>query len=161
MNPTQPPYPTVVEILLVEDNPLDADLTLRALKRYRLANHVVWVKNGLEALDLIFGLTAVSTDPIHHAPKLVLLDLKLPKIDGHEVLRRLKSDPRTKTIPVVVMTSSHEEADLLRACQSGSNSYIVKPVDFDNFMEAVRQLGLYWLLLNKSPTLPQQSPNHD
>lgn len=153
MNDTPSSLPAAIEILLVEDNPHDADLTLRTLKRYHLANCVAWAKDGAEALDIIFGSSGDSTAAIHHSPKLVLLDLKLPKVDGHEVLQRLKSDPRTKTIPVVVMTSSREEADLLRACQTGSNSYIVKPVDFDQFVEAVRQLGLYWLLLNQTPAL--------
>jgi two-component system response regulator len=125
------------------------------LTRHNLANHFVWVRDGAEALDLIFGSSADPAAPINRAPKLVLLDLKLPKVDGHEVLRRLKSDPRTRTIPVVVLTSSREEADLLRAYETGTNSFVVKPVDFDSFAEAVRQLGLYWLLLNQAPAAVQ------
>lgn len=147
--------PGVVEILLVEDNPRDAELALRALKRHNLANHVVWVRDGAEALDFIFGSSADPAAPINRSPKLVLLDLKLPKVDGHEVLRRIKSDPRTRAIPVVVLTSSREEADLLRAYESGTNSFVVKPVDFDSFVDAVRQLGLYWLLLNEVPAAGQ------
>ncbi|HEX7680763.1 MAG TPA: response regulator [Thermoanaerobaculia bacterium] len=139
-----------MEILLVEDNPADAELTIRALEKNHLANRLVWVKDGAEALDLIYGPSADAETPINTVPKLILLDLKLPKIDGHEVLRRLKSDPRTQAIPVVVLTSSREEGDLLRAYSSGSNSFIVKPVDFDSFSDAVRQLGFYWLLLNQS-----------
>jgi CheY-like chemotaxis protein len=145
------PLPGVVEILLVEDNPSDAELTIRALTRNNLANRLVWVKDGAEALDLIFGPSADADTPISLIPKLILLDLKLPKVDGHEVLERLKSDPRTRMIPVAVLTSSREEADLLRAYKAGTNSFIVKPVDFDSFIEAVRELGLYWLLLNQSP----------
>ena len=147
--------PGAVEILLVEDNPRDAELALRALKRHNLANHVVWVRDGAEALDIIFGSSADPAAPINHSPKLVLLDLKLPKVDGHEVLRRIKSDPRTRAIPVVVLTSSREEADLLRAYENGTNSFVVKPVDFDSFVDAVRQLGLYWLLLNEVPAAGQ------
>lgn len=147
-----PNLPGVVEILLVEDNPSDAELTIRALERNHLANRLVWVKDGAEALDLIFGPSADPETPINHVPKVILLDLKLPKVDGHEVLQRLKSDPRTRMIPVVVLTSSREEADVLRAYKAGTNSFLVKPVDFDSFIEAVRQLGLYWLLLNQPPT---------
>ncbi len=149
---TTPPsldLPGEVEILLVEDNAADAEVTLRTLKRHDLASHLVWVRDGVAALEFIFGPSADPTDPIGHVPKLVLLDLKLPKVDGHEVLRRLKSDPRTRMIPVAVMTSSREEADVLRAYQTGTNSFVVKPVDFDRFVDAVRQLGLYWLLLNE------------
>lgn len=151
MSARPPPLPGVVEILLVEDNPSDAELTIRALERHNLANRLVWVKDGAEALDLIFGPSPDAGTPINHTPKLILLDLKLPKVDGHEVLERIKSDPRTRSIPVVVLTSSREETDLLRAYKSGTNSFIVKPVDFDRFIEAVRQLGLYWLLLNEPP----------
>jgi two-component system response regulator len=151
MSARPPPVHGVVEILLVEDNPSDAELTMRALAQHRLTNHLLWVKDGAEALDLIFGPNADSETPISTSPKLILLDLKLPKVDGHEVLERLKADPRTRAIPVVVLTSSREEGDLLRAYESGTNSFIVKPVDFDSFIEAVRQLGLYWLLLNQAP----------
>ncbi len=155
MNDEPSHLPFALEILLVEDNPHDAELTMRALKQSRLANQIFWVKDGAEALDLIFGPGSSRASPISHIPKLVLLDLKLPRVDGHEVLQRLKSDPRTRSIPVVVMTSSREEADLERAYQTGTNSFIVKPVDFDNFGEAVRQLGLYWLLLNQIPAVLQ------
>lgn len=140
-----------VEILLVEDNPLDADLTLRELQKYHLANHLVWVKDGEEALEFLFGKSSDPSAPLVYSPRLILLDLKLPKVDGHEVLKRIKSDPRTITLPVVMLTSSSEEADMLRSYQLGVNSYIIKPVEFEKFTEAVRHLGLYWLLLNESP----------
>lgn len=145
-------FPQGVEILLVEDNRNDAELTMRALSRHNLVNRLVWAKDGAEALGLIFGPTPGPDVPIGMVPRLILLDLKLPKVDGHEVLARLKSDPRTRAIPVVVLTSSREEMDLLRAYQTGSNSFVVKPVEFDAFTEAVRQLGLYWLLLNQPLT---------
>lgn len=135
-----------LEILLVEDNANDAELTMRALRQRHLANHVVWVKDGAEALDYL-----LSPAVIHPAPKVILLDLKMPRVDGLEVLRRLRADERTKLIPVVVLTSSHEEADIVKSYELGANSFIVKPVDFDNFSEAVAQLGLYWLLLNQRP----------
>jgi len=140
-----------VEILLVEDNPHDAELTQRALKKHNLINRLVWVKDGAEALEFIFGSSPGPSTPLNGSPKVVLLDLKLPKVDGHEVLRRLKEDPRTRTIPVVVLTSSREEIDIARSYRLGVNSYIVKPVDFGNFSDAVQQLGLYWLLLNQPP----------
>lgn len=143
-------YPEV-EVLLVEDNPRDAEMTLRTLKKRNLANNVMHVKDGQEALDWLFGGGAfVGRDPNHH-PKTVLLDLKLPKVDGLEVLRAIRSDERTKLMPVVVMTSSQEECDLIQSYQLGVNSYIVKPVDFDNFSAAVAELGHYWLLLNQKP----------
>jgi two-component system response regulator len=140
-----------VDILLVEDNPYDGDLTLRVLKQNNLANRFVWVQDGSAALELLLpdpGSGKRCPDPL---PLLILLDLKLPKVDGHEVLRRLKGDPRTKTVPVVVMTSSSEEVDILKTYDLGANSYIVKPVDFQKFAEAVRQLSMYWLLLNQPP----------
>ena len=140
-----------IEILLVEDNPRDAELTMRALERHHMANHLVWAKDGAEALEVVFGPSNDPAAPIRHAPSLILLDLKLPRVDGHELLQRLKADPRTRPIPVVVMTSSREEADLARAYQAGANSFVVKPVDFDHFAEAMRLLGLYWLLLNQLP----------
>ena len=140
-----------VDILLVEDNPHDAELTLRALKKRRLANHLVWIKDGAEALDYLFGESTDGSSAVAHTPKVILLDLKLPKVDGLEVLRRLKSDERTKTIPVVVLTSSSEEQDLVKSYRLGVNSYIVKPVDFENFSEAVATMGMYWLLLNQRP----------
>lgn len=140
-----------VELLLVEDNPRDAELVMRALKKHNLANHLLWVKDGEEALDGIFGASTDAPLPICHSPKVILLDLKLPKVDGLEVLRRLKADARTKNIPVVVLTSSREEQDVVESYRLGVNSYIVKPVNFENFSEAVAHLGMYWLLLNQSP----------
>lgn len=137
-----------VEILLAEDNENDAELTLRALRKRNLANHVVWVKDGAAALDYLLGPAASA--PL---PKVVLLDLKMPKVDGLEVLRRLRGEERTKLIPVVVLTSSHEEADIVKSYELGANSFIVKPVEFDSFSEAVAQLGLYWLLLNQRPAM--------
>jgi len=133
-----------VEILLVEDNPNDAELTLRALKQRNLANRVFLCKDGAEALDFFEN----GASPV---PKVVLLDLKLPKVDGLEVLQRLKHNPRTKSIPIVVLTSSREEPDIEKAYELGANSYIVKPVDFEAFARAVADVGLYWLLLNHPP----------
>ena len=141
----------VIEILLVEDNPQDVELTLRALKRHNLANKVHVVKDGAEALDFLFTTGSYADRDMNHTPKVILLDLKLPKVDGLEVLRRIKSDERTKLIPVVVLTSSREEQDMIDSYKLGVNSYIVKPVDFDKFVEAVGKLGLYWLLLNEQP----------
>ena len=141
-----------VEILLVEDNPNDAELALRALKKNNLANNILVVTDGEEALDFIFARGAFSERKIENGPKVILLDLKLPKVDGLEVLRAIKSDPHTKIIPVVVLTSSKEESDIVASYRLGVNSYIVKPVDFAKFVAAVRDLGLYWLLLNQSPT---------
>ena len=132
-----------VEILLAEDNAEDAEMTIRALKRNNLANHLHWVKDGAEALDYLFGTAQL--------PKLVLLDIKMPKVDGIEVLRRLKASPATRGIPVVVMTSSNEERDVVESYRLGVNSYIVKPVQFDAFMETVAKIGLYWLLTNRVP----------
>ena len=141
----------VIEILLVEDNPQDVELTLRALKRHNLANKVHVVKDGAEALDFLFATDSYAGRDMNNTPKVILLDLKLPKVDGLEVLRRIKSDERTKLIPVVVLTSSREEQDMIDSYKLGVNSYIVKPVDFDKFVEAVGKLGLYWLLLNEQP----------
>jgi two-component system, response regulator len=142
---------TEVEILLVEDNPDDAELTLRALKKNNLANNVIVVNDGEEALDFIFARGAFSNRTIEDVPKVVLLDLKLPKVDGLEVLAEMKGDPRTKVIPVVALTSSKEQKDIMESYRLGVNSYIVKPVDFDKFAAAVKDLGLYWLLLNQTP----------
>jgi two-component system response regulator len=139
-----------VEILLVEDNPDDVELTLRALREHNLENHVKVVGDGVEALDYLQPDNPANA-PEDGYPKLVLLDLKLPRIGGLEVLRRLKASEATKTIPVVVLTSSLEESDLVESYRLGVNSYIVKPVDFEQFMQAVAKLGLYWLLLNKLP----------
>lgn len=141
----------IVEILLVEDNPYDAELTLRALQKNHLANRVILVTDGEEALDYIFARGAYSNRRIENAPRVILLDLKLPKVDGLEVLKALKGDQRTKMIPVVILTSSKEEKDIVESYRLGVNSYIVKPVDFDKFVDAVNSLGLYWLLLNQSP----------
>lgn len=140
-----------VEILLVEDNPNDAELTMRALKKQNLANSLHWVKDGAEALDFIFAKGNYSNRNSNNKPKVILLDLKLPKVDGLEVLKKLKEDERTNMIPVVVLTSSREEEDMVKSYSYGVNSYIVKPVDFEKFMTSVSDLGLYWLLLNKLP----------
>jgi len=144
--------PQAVEVLLVEDNPYDAELILRAFRREGLANDVIWLRDGVAALEYLFGQACDEPPALGGLPsKLVLLDLKLPKVDGQEVLQRIKSDPRTRSIPVVMLTSSREESDILRSYDAGVNSYVVKPVDFDEFTEAVRQLGLYWLTGNQPP----------
>jgi CheY-like chemotaxis protein len=137
-----------VEILLVEDNPHDAELTLRALKRHNLANNVYVARDGEEALDFIFGSGPFARRS-QNGLKVILLDLKLPKVGGLEVLQRLKSDEKTKTIPVVVLTSSHEDRDIQKAYELGVNSYVVKPVEFESFAKSVAELGFYWLLMNK------------
>lgn len=142
---------TPVEILLVEDNPQDLELALRALRKANVANHIQVARDGEEALDFIFCQGEHSGRNIGSAPKVILLDLKLPKVDGLEVLQRIKSDSRTRAIPVVVLTSSKEQRDVVDSYQLGVNSYIVKPVNFEGFVEAVGQLGLYWLLLNQPP----------
>jgi CheY-like chemotaxis protein len=141
-----------VEILLVEDSPADAELAVRALRKRNLANRLHLVRDGAEALEFIFATGAYASRVVESGPKLVLLDLKLPKVDGLEVLRRIKADARTKSIPVVVMTSSREERDIVESYALGVNSYVVKPVDFEQFASAVANLGLYWLLLNQPPT---------
>ena len=138
-------------ILLVEDNPDDEALTLRALKSSNIANKVVVVRDGVEALDYLFATGTYVGRDTRDMPEITLLDLKLPKVDGLEVLKRLRADERTRLLPVVILTSSTEEQDLIRSYSLGANSYIAKPVDFLQFTEAVKQLGLYWLLLNKSP----------
>jgi len=140
-----------VEILLVEDNPNDVELTLHAFKKNNLSNRIQVARDGAEALEFLFCSGAYAQRSPHTGPKVILLDLKLPKVDGLEVLRKVKGDPRTRTIPVVVLTSSREERDIVESYQLGVNSYIVKPVDFAQFTEAVRQLGLYWMLLNEPP----------
>jgi two-component system response regulator len=138
-------------ILLVEDNPDDEALTLRALKKNNILNGVVVAHDGVEALDYLFGTGTHAGRNPSHLPQVVLLDLKLPKVDGLEVLRRIRADERTKLLPVVVLTSSKEEQDLLKSYSLHANSYVRKPVDFTQFTEAVRQLGLYWLVLNEAP----------
>jgi two-component system, response regulator len=138
-------------ILLVEDNPDDVDLTLRAFKKANITNEVVVAKDGVEALDYLFG-TGAHAGKQRELPQVVLLDLKLPRVDGLEVLQRIRGDARTKFLPVVVLTSSREDQDLVRSYQLGVSSYVRKPVDFTQFMDAARQLGLYWLVLNLSPT---------
>jgi two-component system response regulator len=138
-------------ILLVEDNPDDEELTLRALKKNNISNKVSVVRDGAEALDFLFYTGAYAERDPHEVPQVILLDLKLPKVDGMEVLRRIRSDERTNLLPVVILTSSKEEQDLIEGYKQGANSYIRKPVDFNQFMEAVRQLGLYWLVLNEAP----------
>ena len=138
-------------ILLVEDNPDDEALTLRALRKNNIGNEVVVARDGAEALDYFFGTGAYAGRDMTIMPSMTLLDLKLPKIDGLEVLKRLRADDRTKLIPVVILTSSKEEQDLINGYSLGANSYIRKPVDFGQFVEAVRQLGLYWLVLNEAP----------
>lgn len=143
--------PQAVEVLLIEDNPYDAELILRAFRKEGLDNDVIWLKDGVAALEYLFGPDGDSVVPGGAPSKLILLDLKLPKVDGQEVLQRIKSHPQTRAIPVVMLTSSREESDVLRCYDAGVNSYIVKPVDFDKFTEAVRQVGLYWLTANQPP----------
>ena len=150
--------PNAVDILLVEDNPFDAELALRALKKHNLADKLVWVKDGAAALEFVFGHGTNGSRKVSPRPKVILLDLKLPKVDGLEVLRQLKANEESKTIPVVVLTSSGEEQDIVQSYKLGVNSYIVKPVSFDNFSEALSQLGIYWLLLNQTPERPATPP---
>jgi len=140
-----------VEILLVEDNPVDVELTLHALRAGNLANRIVVARDGEDALDFLFCRGAHAARSSGNPPKLVLLDLKLPKVDGMEVLREIKRDVRTKVIPVVILTSSKEEKDLVNGYQLGVNAYIQKPVDFEQFRETVKQLGLFWLVVNEPP----------
>jgi two-component system, response regulator len=136
----------IVEILLVEDNPDDAELTIRALRKYNLANHLLHLQDGEEALNFLF---AAKSDTM---PKIILLDIKMPKVDGIEVLRKIKSDPYRKIIPVVVLTSSKEERDIIESYKLGVNAYIVKPVEFDKFVKAVSEIGFFWLILNQPPS---------
>lgn len=138
-----------VEVLLVEDNPQDADLARRALKKKNLANHLHWVEDGEEALDFLFCRGSYADRSQSRNPRVVLLDLKLPKIDGLEVLQAIKSDESTKSIPVVIVTSSRQDPDIARAYALGANSYVVKPIDFDQFADSMANLGYYWLLINQ------------
>jgi two-component system response regulator len=144
-----------VELLLVEDNPQDLELALRALRAANLVNRIQVARDGAEALDFIFGEGAHAGRDVTDGPRVILLDLKLPKVDGLEVLHRIKGDPRTKIIPVVVLTSSREQRDVVESYRLGVNSYIVKPVNFERFAGAVRDLGLYWLLLNQPPKVEE------
>ncbi len=143
-----------VEILLVEDNPNDAELTLYALEKHKLANHIEIVRDGADALDYVFCKGNYADRRFADLPKLILLDLKLPKVDGIDVLRKIKSDQHTRAIPVVMLTSSREERDIVESYRLGVNSYIVKPVDFEQFTKAVQQIGFYWLLLNERVRSP-------
>mgnify|MGYP006200603099 FL=1 len=139
-----------VEILLVEDNAADAELTIRALNKAKIVNNILHLKDGAEALDYLFGKGEYSGRDITKLPRVILLDIKMPKVDGIEVLRQLKASEQTKLIPVVIMTSSNEEKDIVSSYRLGVNSYVVKPVGFEDFAKAVSELGLYWMLLNKS-----------
>lgn len=141
-------------ILLVEDNPDDVDLTLRAFERSRVRNEVIVTRDGAEALDYLFSTGAYASRPAGEMPEVVLLDLNLPRLHGLEVLKRLRADDRTRLLPVVVLTSSREDQDIIRSYDLGANSYVRKPVDFAQFIEAARQLGLYWLVLNERPRRP-------
>jgi two-component system response regulator len=140
-----------VDVLLVEDNPQDAELTIRSLKKRKLANNVFTVEDGAEALDFIFGRGSYAERDISHPPKVIFLDLKLPRVDGLEVLKEIKQDARTRSIPVVVITSSREDPDIKAAYELGANSYVTKPVEFESFTEAIEKLGFYWLLINQPP----------
>jgi CheY-like chemotaxis protein len=138
-----------VEILLCEDNKRDADLTIRAFEKRNLGNEIIWVKDGEEALNYLFARSEYEDRAVENTPKVILLDLKMPKVGGMEVLEEIRSHPTTKYIPVVVLTSSNEEKDIVKSYELGVNSYIVKPVDFNKFTEAVSDVGYYWMLLNK------------
>lgn len=140
-----------VEILLVEDNITDAELTIRELKKHNMANNLVHLKNGEEALEFIFATGKFAGREKMHPPKVILLDIQMPKVNGIEVLHKIKSDPQTRAIPVVILTSSKENPDVQKCYASGANSYIVKPVNFDGFAQAIKNLGFYWLLLNHPP----------
>lgn len=142
-----------VEILLVEDNPDDAEMAIRALKKTNMANRLIHLRDGAQALDFIFAKGEYEGRNTNNKPKMILLDLKMPKVDGITVLRTLKSDPATKTIPVIVLTSSNEDPDVRTCYELGVNSYIVKPVAFDNFLKCLSGLGLYWLVMNEPPPL--------
>ncbi|AFZ60620.1 response regulator [Anabaena cylindrica FACHB-243] len=149
--PTDTSFQQPISIVLIEDNPADAELAMRALRRSRIGSHTQWLPDGAEALDFFFCRSNYAHRIITNQPKVIFLDLKLPKVSGLEVLRQLKSDPRTQTIPVVVLTSSDEDRDVIESYQLGANSYIVKPVDFEQFNQAVQQLEFYWVLFNRVP----------
>jgi two-component system, response regulator len=140
-----------VEILLVEDNVYDAEMTIRALKKVNLANKLVHLQDGEEAINFLFGIEQFAGRDINNTPKVILLDIKMPKVDGIEVLKRIKANPATRMIPVVIMTSSKEEQDIVTSYSFGVNSYVVKPVEFEGFAKAVSELGMYWLLTNEAP----------
>jgi two-component system response regulator len=142
---------TEIEILLVEDNNEDAEMTMKALRKHNLGNHIVHLKDGAEAIDFIFGTGKYENRDISKKPKMILLDLKMPKVSGIEVLKTLKSDERTKSIPIVVLTNSEEDPDIKACFELGVNSYIVKPVEFEKFSAAISELGVYWVLLNQLP----------
>ncbi|MCW3102189.1 MAG: response regulator [Bacteroidetes bacterium] len=142
---------TEVEILLVEDNAGDAEMTIRELQRHRIGNHIVHLKDGADAIDFVFGTGIYENRNRGHKPKMILLDLRMPRVSGIEVLKTLKSDERSRTIPVVVLTASAEDPDIRTCYELGVNSYIVKPVGFENFTKAIAELGMYWLLLNNPP----------
>jgi two-component system response regulator len=142
----------MVEILLVEDDPNDAELTIHGLKRQNVANNILHLHDGAEALEYIFGTGAYEGRDVENGPRVILLDLKMPKVNGIEVLRRIKGDERTRKIPVAVLTSSREDPDIATCYELGANSYIVKPVDFEQFIETVRTLGMYWVLVNQPPS---------
>lgn len=144
-----------VEILLVEDNAADAEMTIRALRKAHLSNKLIHLKDGVEALDFLFGNGAYSARDVNQHPRVILLDIKMPKMDGIEVLRNIRANESTRTIPVVIMTSSNEDKDILASYQLGVNSYVVKPVEFDEFVKAVGNLGLYWLLTNRAVSSPK------
>lgn len=146
INPTQEQE---VEILIVEDNPDDAELTIRALKKSHLANRIIHLTDGAEALDFLFGAGQYVNRNLKKVPKMILLDLKMPKVDGLEVLRQLKSDPRTKMIPIVILTSSAKDPDIKRCYELGANSYIVKPVKLNNFLKTISEIGMYWLVIDR------------
>lgn len=145
--------PETVRILLVEDNPNDVELTLHAFEKHRLANTIHVARDGQEALDYLFGSGEDASPEVHARPNVILLDLKLPKVDGLEVLREIKAHATLRTVPIVILTSSREERDIVQSYDLGVNSYIVKPIDFDKFVETVQTLGLYWLLLNEPPVV--------
>ena len=140
-----------IETLLVEDNPTDAELCIRALKHHNLGDRLIWVKDGAEALDFLFGTGAFTDRGTNNRPKVVLLDLRMPKVDGMEVLRRVRADQRTRTIPIVVLTSSKDDRDIAEAYRLGANAFVSKPVEFGAFADAVTRLGLFWVRVNKPP----------